>query len=303
MGIGKKIFLGLSGIAVLGLIGGASFAAIQSSAFDSSLSKIYDIPLPAVNLSSDPEVIERGEHLAHSIGGCASADCHGSDFSGGKTLAMGPVGTIVGSNITSGGKLGEYSDGELARLLTSGVKKDGTSVLMMPVQDFSWMPKRDIDALISYLRTAPSSSKASGKTEVKILGKILDRQDKFVWDVARFVSTIPKAEIKTETPDAEYGQFVVRLCTGCHGETLSGGPIPGAPPSLPIPLNITMHESGIKDYGYDDFVKVLKTGIRKNGTKLDPFMATDLTQNLNETELKALWAELKSRPPKTFGGR
>lgn len=303
MAMWKKVALAIAGVVGVVLLGVGGWAYAQVRAFDESVSRVRNLPLPEVTRSTEPAVLERGEHLVRSIGACASNDCHGQDFSGGKQLDIGPVGTIAGPNITSGGMLAVYSDGELARLLTTGVKKDGRSVLMMPVQDFSWLPKNDIDAIVSYLRSVAASNEPSGTTYVKPLGKILDRREAFPWDIARFVEKIPKETPPAPEPTVKYGKFMIRLCTGCHGETLSGGPLPGAPPEIPIPLNITKHESGIATYTYEDFVKVLQQGVRKNGEKLDPFMAVDLTKNLDETELRALWAEIQSRPAKPFGGR
>ena len=291
---------GLLGTAALSA---AAYALVQARAFDASMQKQYAMALPTVTTSTAPEVLARGRHLTESLGGCTSRDCHGSDLSGGRTVTMGPVGTYTGPNITSGGILGVYTDGELMRLIQHGVKKDGQSVRMMPVQDFYWLPDSDVAAMISYLRSVPKADKPSGSTKVGILGKVLDRRDKFHWDIARIVEQLPQEAVPPPNPSASYGRFVVRMCTRCHGETLSGGPIPGAPPSMPTPVNITPHESGIKGYTFDDFVRVLRTGTRKDGRLLDPFMSIDLTRNLDETELKALWAELQVRPPKAFGGR
>jgi mono/diheme cytochrome c family protein len=275
----------------------------QVRAFDASVGRVHDEPLPHVVASTAPAVVARGKHLAESLGGCTAGDCHGSDLAGGRTLAMGPVGTVSAPNITPGGMLAVYSDGELARLVRTGIKKDCRSVLMMPVQDFYWLSDADLTALVSYLRSVAPSDKPNGVTRVGILGKVLDRQGKFPWDIARFVAALPRDTPPAPEPTPAYGRFVVRLCTGCHGETLSGGPLPGAPPSIPIPLNITPDVTGIADYTYDDFVKVMKTGVRKNGAKLDPFMAVELTRNLDDVELRALWSELRARPAKPFGGR
>ena len=90
---------------------------------------------------------------------------------------------------------------------------------------------------------------------------------------------------------------------GCHGESYGGGPIPGAPPDLPIPSNITPDATGIKDWSYADFEKMLDTGIKKNGQKLNPFMPLEALTNMDETERKALWAFLRSLPAKPFGSR
>jgi mono/diheme cytochrome c family protein len=299
----KKVLLGVGaslGALTLGLGG---YVFVQTRAFDASMEKVYPTPLPALKRSDDPEVRARGAHLAQSLGGCSASECHGSDLAGGKLLDVGPVGSFMGPNITAGGMLAVYSDAELARLLRTGVKKDGRSVRFMPVQDFSWFPDSDLVALISYLRTVKTSDKPNGTTTVGTLGKVLDRQGKFIWDVARRVEGLPKDTPPAPEPTRQYGDFLLRLCTGCHGETLSGGPLPGAPPSLPVPQNITLHESGIKKYSYEDFVKLLKTGIRKDGAALDPFMAVELTKNLDDIELGALWAAISARPPKAFGGR
>lgn len=88
-----------------------------------------------------------------------------------------------------------------------------------------------------------------------------------------------------------------------HGEGLSGGPLPGAPSSLPVLVNTTPHESGIAGWTYDDFDRLLTTGIRKDGGKLDPFMPIEAISKADETEKRALWAYLQSVPPRPDGGR
>jgi len=93
------------------------------------------------------------------------------------------------------------------------------------------------------------------------------------------------------------------MCTGCHGAHLGGGKIPGAPPDLPIPSNITPHETGIKAYTEADFIALLNTGIKRDGKKLDPFMPVAALAAMNDVEKKALWAYLRAVPPRPFGSR
>src|SRR4030095_2700759 len=113
----------------------------------------------------------------------------------------------------------------------------------------------------------------------------------------------PRQTAPTPMPTAAYGAFMVRLCVGCHGEHLGGGPIPGAPPSLPVPKNITTHETGIKGWTYADFDRLLMQGVKKDGKKLDPFMPIEALRKLNDTEKQALWAHLEVVPPVPFGSR
>jgi mono/diheme cytochrome c family protein len=276
---------------------------VQVSRFDASIDKVYPVPLPIVALSTDPAVIARGKHLADSIGACTSSKCHGKDLGGGEPFDMGPVMAVAGPNITSGGIGIGYSDGELARLIRHGLKKDSQSVRFMPAQDFSWLPDPDVFALISYLRVAPAVDRLNGGTVVRTLGKVLDRRGQLVLDVARRIAENPGGVAPPATPTAAYGAFVVHLCEGCHGERLSGGPLPGAPPSVPIPLNLTPDATGLKDWTFDDFEKLLRTAVRKNGKPLDPFMPVEATRNLDDVEMHALWAYLRTVQPVAFGNR
>jgi len=299
----KKILKWLGVLVVLVLVVGGSFVACQVMAYDKSVSKVYDIPPPKLERSTDPAVIARGKHLAESVAGCGIKDCHGGDLSAGRTIDVGPVATFAASNITPAGRVAQYSDGELARLILHGIKKDGHPVQFMPIQEFNWLPDDDVIAIISYVRSVPPVDKSTQDTHVKWFGKVLDRLDKFPLDVARRVDHEHRPTVPSPAPTAAYGSFVGRLCLGCHGEHLSGGPIPGAPPSIPIPKNITPHETGIKDYTFEDFNKLLETGIRKNGQKLDPFMPYEALAKMDETERRALWTYLRSVEPRPFGGR
>jgi mono/diheme cytochrome c family protein len=299
----KRVLKWLGILVALALLVAGSYALAQAMAFDKSMAKKYDIPFPKIERSTDPEVIARGKHLAESVAGCAISDCHGSDLGGGKVTDIGPVGKMAAQNLTAAGLGGKYSDGEMARLIIHGVKRDGTGVAMMPVSDFNWLPDDEIQAIISYVRSVPAVERGDRGFQTGLLGKILDRQDKFFIDVARRVDHEHRATGPKPEPTEKYGRYIGRLCQGCHGEHFSGGPIPGAPPSIPIPPNITPDDSGIKAYAYEDFIKLLETGIRKNGKKLDPFMPYEALSKMNDIERQALWAFLRTVEPRPFGGR
>lgn len=299
----KKVLLGLAGLVVLVLLGVGGYVMSQVSAFDQAIAKKYDLPIPQITLSQDPAVLERGKHLAESLGGCMS--CHGENFGGGKVEDLGPLGKIVHFNVTAGkgGRLAEYTDGELARLLRHGVKKDGTSARLMPAQEFWWWPDEDRVALISYLRTVPPVDGQPGQVEFSTLAKVLDRMDSIPIDQARRVDHVTPAKVVPPSESAEYGAQIAHICHGCHNPALTGGPIPGAPPNFGIPKNLTPHETGLKDWTYDDFRKVVTTGVKRDGSKLSEFMPVESFKNWNETELKALWAHLGSLPPRPTGAR
>ena len=69
-------------------VGGVAYA------FSASMDEVYEIDLPNIEASTDPAVIARGDHLAHSLAACALGDCHGEDLGGGRFQDMGPLGTM-----------------------------------------------------------------------------------------------------------------------------------------------------------------------------------------------------------------
>ena len=291
-------------VAVLLLaMGTAGVVIAEVRAYDASASKVYAVPLPAVERSTDPAVLERGRHLAESLGACIL--CHGSNLGGGRDERMEPMAHIVVPNITTGkdGRGNLYSDAELARLIKHGVKRDGTTVRLMPSTDFGWWPDEDVAALISWVRAQPPVDGDPGVTEVSTMGKILDRIDSIPFDVARRIDHQHLPSAPPPAADASYGYFVATACRGCHGATLSGGPLPGAPPDLPVPLNLTPDPTGLGGWTFDDFHRVIETGKRRDGTPLKPLMNVDALRKMNDTELHALWAYLQSVPAKPFGGR
>ncbi len=299
----KKILLGVGGVVGLVVVGGASFVGFHVHGYGASLDKVYDVPIQTIARSTDPAVLERGRHIAHAVAPCAGGDCHGRDLGGGKTIVMGPLGEFTGPNISPGGLGAVYSDGELARLVRHGLKKDGRGVQFMPSHEFNWIPESDLTAVISYVRTVPAVPKPNGTIRVGALAKLLDRLDMIPLDIARRINH-EKIELgPAPTPTAAYGAFLARACTGCHGDHLSGGPIPGAPPEMAVPLNLTPDATGLQGWTLEDFKKSLTTGINKKGKKLDPMMPTAEFGELDAIEMQALHAYLASLPPRPFGGR
>jgi len=300
----KRLLAGIGLVLLLVAAAAGAWVMFQVRAFDASLQTVYDVPAPAFVHSIDPAVVARGKHLAESVAACATSDCHGVDLSGGRTLQLGPLGNFTGPNITPAGLAAVYSDGELARVIQHGIKRNGQTVRMMPSHEVGWFPGADIAAIVSFVRSVPAVEKPNGEVSIGVLGKVLDRNDKIVLDVARKIdhSRATDAPLVPE-PTARYGAYLVRSCTGCHGDHLGGGRIPGAPASMTTPANLTPHETGLATWGFDDFSKVLETGVRPDGRKLSKDMPYEALSKTDLTERKALWAYLRALPPAPFGSR
>lgn len=295
-----KISAGALGIV---LLAGATYAGVVLLRFNASMERVYEIPPPPLAASMDPALIERGRHLAESVAGCAGSDCHASDLSGGTTIEVGPLGRFTAPNLTPGSAAAAASDGEIARLILHGVRRDGRSVRFMPAHEINWLPDEDLVALLSFVRSVPAVAKADGPVEIGFLGRLLDRHDQIVFDVARRIDHSRRESAPSPAPTALYGAFLARTCVGCHGEHLSGGRIPGAPPEMAIPLNITPDPTGIRDWTFADFEEMLATGLRPDGRKLDPLMPVQTLNAMNETEKRALWEFLRGLSPRPFGER
>ena len=109
-------------------------------------------------------------------------------------------------------------------------------------------------------------------------------------------------EPPVEAASVELGGHIAQVCRGCHGPTLSGGKVAGDP-NMPIVANITPHETGLKGWTEADFIRALRQGKRKDGTDIKPQMPWAAYGQMNDVELKALWAYLQTVPPVPKGNR
>jgi hypothetical protein len=66
-----------------------------------------------------------------------------ADFGGKVVEDNGAMGRLVASNLTRGrgGLPADYADQDFVRVLTHGVKRDGRSVIFMPVVDYRFTPE------------------------------------------------------------------------------------------------------------------------------------------------------------------
>jgi hypothetical protein len=163
----KKGLRAVGVLILLVLVGLGGYVGMQVTAFDRSMAEVHNIPIPDCKRSADPQVVARGKHVSDALAACSVRDCHGPDLGGGRALDAGPLGVFAAPNVTLVAQA--YSDGELARLLRYGVKKDGRSLRFMPVQDFAWLADADLIALVSYIRSLPVVDRPAGVMKVGIL--------------------------------------------------------------------------------------------------------------------------------------
>jgi len=259
----------------------------------------------SVPIETDTASIARGAHIA-AIRGCS--DCHGADLGGKPVIEEPPVAMLYATNLTTGrgGMAPEYKDEDWVRAIRHGIRFDGRPLIFMPAQEYQVLSDEDVGDLIAYIKSRPAVDREVPKTTVGPIGRLLYLAGQFELLPAELIdheNLRPPARIE-EAPTAEYGAYLVTGCLGCHGHGLSGGRIPGVPPDYPPASNLTPDpETGLGNWTEADFAGALREGVRPDGTVLDPFMPVQLTSQLTDTELRAIWLHLQSLEPKPYGGR
>lgn len=321
MGITLGVFAGL--VAVLFV-----FVYFKSN---EHLTRTYELPEETVAIPTDQTSIERGHHIfqfrgceaCHSSGGSLALaetdqtlDSHLSlpsqdapRMEGHVYLDDPAIGKVNASNLTSGkgGVGGQYTDQTWVRAIRHGVRYDGTPLLFMPSTEFYFLSDQDLADVIAYVKSAPPVDHEMPRSTLSWTGKI-------VMTLVPTITFIPAEIIPHNAPrplapevgaTPEYGEYLTYSCKVCHGLTMSGGPIPGFPSSWPATPNLTFGEGSVlPSWNEEGFMNTLRTGVTPEGRKLrGQYMPWGSYKFMNDTELRAVWAYLKSLPKKAYGNR
>ena len=289
----------VSGLVVLVLVALAAVYAASQRRMD----RRFEVTPTAVVVPSDAAALGEGLRLYFSRG---CADCHGDDLGGKRVIDDLLAGMVFGANLTGGrGGLGERDDLDLVRAIRHGVAPDGRALLFMPAHEYNPLADAEIGAIIAAIRAAAPVDREAPPPRIGPLMRAL-----FLFgEVPTLVSAevidhdAPRPAPPTVAPTAAYGAYLANLCVGCHGPGLSGGSIPGAPPSWPPASNITLDASGLATWDEEGFIRTMRSGTRADGTLIDPVMPWRNFSRMTDTELQALWRHLAALPPRPAGGR
>jgi mono/diheme cytochrome c family protein len=259
-------------------------------------------PLEGVDLEAlaMERAVERGRHYMEGRYMCIA--CHGKDLAGGVMVDDGAIGTILGPNITPGGKPASYdSVADWDRAVRHGVNKDGLGT-MMPIGDYELMSDRELSDIIAYARSVPASDAEVPRPTFGPIGTMLVATGKLTPEVALVEDHHAAHERMppAEGIDPTFGKHLTQVCVGCHRSGLEGGPMPFGPPDWPHAANLTPHEQGLKGWTADDFISTMRTAKRPDGTPLKVPMSefTAFAEEMTDDELKAMFAYLASVPAK-----
>lgn len=303
-----KILLG----AVLALLLAAAGFALHVQ-----LSGIPHYPTQKVELRVEvtPDRVARGRREVSML--CAS--CHMDPVTGrltGRRMEDVPpeFGVAYSKNITQDPRwgIGAWSDGEIAFLLRTGIRRDGQYTPPWMVK-LPHMSDDDLADIIAFLRSDdPTVSPApveDRESEPTFLTKLLCRTAFKPFPYPAQPIRAPQA-----SDPAAYGRYLVQdalVCYSCHsadfktvddyapersGGYLGGGNALYTAEGPVLSANITPdRETGIGTWSAEDFRRAMKTGIRPDHTALRYPMQP--YPELSDQEVAAIFAYLRTVPP------
>lgn len=270
---------------------------------------------------------ERGRYLGEHVANCLM--CHsqrdwtrlgapntdgalGAGHGSTQEVEAFPEGTVVWTrNLTSDPAtgLGAWSDGEIARAVTSGLSRDGTPLFLnMPYDQFGTMAEPDLVDVVAWLRTLPPVER-----------RIPDRVLPFPLNLV--VRTMPREPALLDaapTAGAERGAYLANLasCVWCHspvdaqsvvvpGRELAGGHEFHMPSGGTVrSANLTPHATGLGGWSRAAFVGRFRgaTAEALHGTEVGPGqfqtpMPWVPLSGLTDDDLGAIWDWLALQPP------
>lgn len=289
-----------AGLAVLVAIG----AVTIYSRSNAKLKKTYVVNVKPVNVpaATDSAAVVRGKHIAVTRG---CTECHGPDLGGAKVFENGAMGAVHGPNLTrgAGGVPATWTDLDYVRAIRHGVTADGRGLFLMPSADYSCFADSDMGALIAFIKSVPPVDRPRGPVALGPVarGLVTAGKIKLAAEVIDHANVQPAVVSPGVT--AEYGRYVAASCTGCHGGNFSGGKIEVGPPDWPPAANLTPHADGrLAKWSEADFLKVIRTQKRPDGSPVNPVMPAAFGA-MDDVELKAMWAFLKTLPAVATGAR
>jgi len=307
----KILFYVLAGIVLIVLIA-VSYISLA----------LPDVGKPEnINVNPTAERIKRGEYLVNHVTLCV--DCHSkrdwSKFAGPmKFDSLGAGGELFDAKVDFPGEvfvpnitsyhLKDWTDGELFRAITCGVRKNGDAIFpLMPWPYYAKMSREDIYSMIAYLRTLKPLQTDYPKAKLD-------------FPLSLIVHIMPKKEnpgiMPSPSDTLNYGAYLVTAaaCKECHSQSNNGNYLAGLEFAGGRKFKINGHvmsssnitpdmTTGIGSWTANVFVSRFKSlgdpamaqpVSEKNFQTIMPWYAYE---GMSEGDLKAMYAFLRTLKP------
>lgn len=301
---------------VLGILVGLAVILLASGAAYIHFKGIpnYEVQPVEIKIAPDSLMLAEGKRLATMV--CNHCHMGSNGKLEGAMMRDLPAqfGKAWSANITRDEKYGtgRYTDGELAYLLRTGIKRDGSYAP-------PWMPKfphlsdYDIQSVIAYLRSDAPELEPVAKAQPPGQPSFLA---KFLCNVAFKPIPYPSQAITAppKTDKVAFGKYLATGkvdCFGCHSpsfETMNmmepektpgffsgGNAMPDMEGNIVLTRNLTMDKAtGLGSWSEDQFIKAVRFGQRDGKPALRypmvPYAA------MTDEEASAIWAYLQTIP-------
>ena len=213
-----------------------------------------------IAVPTDAASVAEGARLATLVG-CPS--CHNNGKGGVWTPVDWKIGQIAPPAIAR--KLAGYADADVVRLIRHGVKKDGSTLFVMPAWSERYLADDDLGRIIAWARTlkpAPDDSTADTWWGPQSRWQMLTGEQR---------QSVQLDTVAERARPADVGPYFVKaLCSECHALHAVQGKEGQAVPAL-APVGAA--------YSDADFATLLRTGKGLSGPDLG-LMSTIVKENL-----------------------
>jgi mono/diheme cytochrome c family protein len=308
-----KTILKVIGLVVLVLVVAAGAVALY---IDRSGLPHYPPGHVTLKVDVTPERVERGRKTVEMLCVACHLDLKTGALSGKRMDDMPPqFGVAYSANITKDPEygIGTWTDGEIAYLLRTGIKRDGTYAPPWMIK-LPHLSDEDLEDVIAFLR---SDDPLVRPVPVRTHPSEPSFFAKFLVHVAFKALPYPKGPVFAPDPSDKvaYGRYLVQgkgQCFGCHSADFStvndlepeksagylggGNAMPDLSGRIVSSANLTPDaETGIGSWSDDDFVRAVRFGVRPDHSVLVYPMLP--MPELSEAEVRDIYAYLRTVPP------
>lgn len=287
----KRIAIGASALVLLAL----ALIFIVSTVRWTRDYENLDVPIDAIAIPDSEAAISHGQHIAttHYCG-----YCHGANLAGGFLVNEAALAVIPAPNLTAGvGGIGTANEDEdWIRAIRHGVGHDDRGLIGMPSRVWYQMSDEDLGGLIAYLKTIPPIDNELPERRIGPLFRLM---------LALGQAPPPESSLidhdssRPPTPEPgvtiDYGEYLARSCTACHGPDMAGGTTRTLDGELVTALNLTPGGE-LARWTQADFIIALRTGVTSGGRLLSDEMPWTYIASMTDDELEAVWMYLQTLP-------
>jgi cytochrome c553 len=272
------------GAIALGVMGGVALLAVGGIYLGSEMVRTKTWPMPggAFHVPANATVVE-GAHLASTLG---CTDCHGARLEG-QYMDFVPGSTVYSRNLPALART--YTDADFERAIRGALKPDGSSVIVMPSNQYAGLTDRETGSLIAYIRSIRSDAPQVPDPQYGLMVRTGLMLGKFSTEATARANAKPPLDLG---PGLATGRHIaMTACAECHTSSLAGHD--GAPletPDLAI----------VAAYDRPDFIRFMHTGKAAGNRELELMSAVARARfsHFSDAEVNALYDYLAARGQK-----